>query len=137
MLEQQKMPVILSIDRDPDIGLTVEDLCQFELNEVAVLQAHSPKEGVELAKKNPVDLIILSLFLENSFPADKIIKEIRGLHPQVKVMLFTAHAMDAKWFSPEEYETIAHIKQVGYDAYLEKPGTVPEFVRILKDLLPI
>lgn len=129
------MPTVLSIDPDEEIRECIRDIFREEAKGFTVLAAADGEEGIRLVKENPVDLVILSLFLHEPMKADEIIREVKQLRPDVKVIV--ASGLELNKFHPwQEGKAVAErVRKVGYDAYIVKPWEPVGFMRIVRDVL--
>jgi len=130
----KKMRVVLIIDSDEGVRSSLEDIFEEEIGGFSVLKAYDGLEGVKLAKENPIDLVILSLFIDSSLKGDKIIEQVKKYHPGVKVAIFSGLTLDGPWTSPYEIEAAERIKQLGFDAYKVKPSDPLEIIQMVKEL---
>lgn len=129
------MSTILLIDSDKNCCDSIEMIFREEGSEFSVLKAYDGIEGISLAREHSVDLIILSLFMHASMKGDQILREVKFLHPCVKVVFNTGYDLRGPWNWQFERETIARIQELGYDAYLIKPPEPIELIRIVTDIL--
>lgn len=129
------MPNVLVMDADPDIRDCVDLIFREETEGFTILKAESGKDGIRLAKEYSPDLIILSLFLHASMEADEIILKIRGLHPDVKVIIMSAYELDKFWSWQQERATADRVRQNGYDAYIVKPFEPLQFMGVVREVL--
>lgn len=129
------MPTVLLIGYEEDCKC-VEQIFQEETDGFKVLKAYSGAEGIQLAKEHPIDLLInLSLFLRATVSGDEIIREIKGLHPEIKIIIVSGYDFDGTWLLRQDEETVARIKELGFDRYLVKPVEPLALIRIVKDIL--
>ena len=128
------MRVVLIIDSDEGVRNSLEDIFKEEIREFSVLKAYDGLEGIKLAKDNPIDLVILSLFIDSSLKGDKIIEQVKQYHPAVKVAIFSGLTLDGPWTSLYEIETAERIKQLGFDAYKVKPSDPLEIIQMVREL---
>ncbi len=82
-----KPALILCID-DDDIVLRVRKLL-LGSEGYNVLTANSGEEGLELFKRNPVDLVIADHFLSGK-TGTEIAREMKELKPKVPILIFSA-----------------------------------------------
>ena len=129
------MPTVLLIGYDEDCNC-IEQIFKEEIEGFKVLKAYSGAEGVKLAKEQPIDLLInLSLFLRTTVTGDEIIREIKRIRPEVKVIIMSGYDFDGTWLLRRDEETVARIRELGFDAYLVKPVEPLELIRIVKEVL--
>jgi len=91
----------------------------------AVTTAHSVRAGMELARTDRCDLIILDLLLPDS-PGTELLRELRQQRRSVPVLIVTARS---------EIEVKAENFDAGADDYLTKPFAFEELVMRVKALL--
>jgi two-component system, OmpR family, copper resistance phosphate regulon response regulator CusR len=91
----------------------------------AVTTAHSVRAGMELARTDRCDLIILDLLLPDS-PGTELLRELRQQRRSVPVLIVTARG---------ELEVKAENFDAGADDYLTKPFAFEELVMRVKALL--
>lgn len=100
---------VLIIDDDSAICRTLQ--LHFVANGKDVLIANSAEDGLDICKKNDVDIIILDIRMSGKSGLD-ILPELRDNHPSVRVIMITAfHGM----------ETTIAAMQGGADDYIHKP----------------
>jgi CheY-like chemotaxis protein len=113
-----KMLTVLVIDKDPGLCDTIEDILKQEIGGLVVYKAENGMDGVKIAKKHHLDLLILSLFLKTQMAADEIIKQIKSLRPKIKIIIQSGY--DITSATRQDKATMGRIKKLGYDAYLVK-----------------
>lgn len=129
------MPSVLLIGYEEDCKC-VEQIFQEETEGLTILKAYNGADGIKLAKEHHIDLLInLSLFLRTTISGDEIIKEIKRLRPDVKVIIVSGYDFDGTWLLRQDEEMAARIKELGFDRYLVKPVEPLELIRIVKEVL--
>lgn len=117
-------PRILIVEDNPDNMTSIRALLS---EKYSVIEASNGKEGIEAARKNQPDLILMDIalpILDGIEAFKKIRKEIQLQH--IPVIALTASAMI------HDRETIlAH----GFDAYIAKPIEENIFFKTINDLL--
>ncbi|MBN1648318.1 MAG: sigma-54-dependent Fis family transcriptional regulator [Spirochaetales bacterium] len=103
---------ILAID-DAEDQLELLKVFMSEIDDVPhrLYVADRPEEGLELLKKNQIDLVITDYMMPNMNGLD-VLKFVRNLNPSIKVVIMTA--------STDISEAVVLMKQGAYD-YLLKP----------------
>ena len=119
------MATLLIIDDERDICDILEDVFQ-EQKGYAILKADNGQDGVELVKKHHPDVILLDVKLQAGMDGVEVLQEIKRHHPQAKIVMITG-------FVEEVMER--KIKELGVDAYIEKPFTPPQIINAVKDVL--
>jgi len=107
---------ILIIEDEPDIVRGLEDALEFEGFEV--FTATTGDEGINLAKENHPDCVLLDLMLpdDNGY---HVCEQLRVLDPVVPIIMLTAKAQEADKIRGLE---------VGADDYVTKPFSVAELI---------
>lgn len=111
---------ILVIEDEPHIVLGLTDALEFE--GFAVVSAAKGKEGVQLARQEKPDAVLLDLMLPdtNGF---KVCEELRRSDPFVPIIMLTARG--------QEVDKIRGL-DAGADDYVTKPFSVGELVARLR-----
>src|SRR3954449_12371392 len=107
---------ILIIEDEPHIVLGLTDALEFE--GFAVVSAARGKEGVQLARQEKPDAVLLDLMLPdtNGF---KVCEELRRSDPFVPIIMLTARG--------QEVDKIRGL-DAGADDYVTKPFSVGELI---------
>ncbi|MBL8892409.1 MAG: sigma-54-dependent Fis family transcriptional regulator [Planctomycetaceae bacterium] len=103
------MKTVLVIDDEPTICWGFQNL--FGDSEVTVLIAGSGKAGLEIARQNQVDLILLDIRLPDGSGLD-FIEPLQAVSPNVSIIAMTAHG---------ELEVAVEAVNKGVVDYLHKP----------------
>jgi DNA-binding response OmpR family regulator len=113
---------ILVIEDEPHIVLGLTDALEFE--GFGVVSAGSGKEGVQLARQEKPDAVLLDLMLPdtNGF---KVCEEIRRLDRFVPILMLTARS--------QEMDKIRGL-DAGADDYVTKPFSVGELIARIRAL---
>ncbi len=116
---------ILIVDDEPDMIYAVE--MQLKANHYEVLTASDGKEGLEKARSESPDLIILDLMLPklDGYKVCRLLK-FDEKYKKIPIIMYTARGQ-------EEDEKIGY--QVGVDAYLVKPFEPKVLLEKIHDLL--
>ncbi len=111
---------ILIIEDEPHIVLGLTDALEFE--GFAVVSAGKGKEGVQLARQEKPDAILLDLMLPdtNGF---KVCEDVRRSDPFVPIIMLTARG--------QEVDKIRGL-DAGADDYVTKPFSVGELIARLR-----
>jgi DNA-binding response OmpR family regulator len=111
---------ILIIEDEPHIVLGLTDALEFE--GFAVVSAGKGKDGVQLARQEKPDAILLDLMLPdtNGF---KVCEEVRRSDPFVPIIMLTARG--------QEVDKIRGL-DAGADDYVTKPFSVGELIARLR-----
>ncbi|MCC7097722.1 MAG: sigma-54-dependent Fis family transcriptional regulator [Thermomonas sp.] len=124
------MPTILIIDDNPAVGTALEVL--FSLNELRSLRAESPKAGLDLLAREPVDLVIQDMnFVADTTSGDEgvaLFQRIREQHPDLPVILLTA------W---THLEAAVGLIKAGAADYLAKPWDDRKLMATVNNLLEL
>ncbi|KHT54221.1 histidine kinase [Alteromonas marina] len=96
----------------------------FEKLGVSLSVVSTGEEGVEYAKSNPVDLVLMDLNLPG-IQGDEATAQIKGFKPNLPIVALTADVIT----QPE------HLREQGLDDVLTKPIESSELVRVLNHYL--
>jgi len=114
--------VILVVDDEPAVVQSLSTLLELE-TEHRVLTETSSARAVEVARTNPVDMVI-SDFLMPELDGIKFLLEVRGLYPESTLILLTGYA--------DKENAIRAINQVGIFQYLEKPWDNDDILTVVR-----
>ncbi|MEG3049760.1 MAG: sigma-54 dependent transcriptional regulator [Thermomonas sp.] len=124
------MPTILVIDDNPAVGTALDVL--FSLHDIHTLHAESPREGLELLKREQVDLVIQDMNFEaDTTSGDEgtaLFHQIRAQHPDLPVILLTA------W---THLESAIDLVKAGAADYLAKPWDDRKLLVTVNNLLEL
>ncbi|GMU42824.1 MAG: sigma-54-dependent Fis family transcriptional regulator [Xanthomonadales bacterium] len=124
------MPAILIIDDNPAIGTALELLLGLDGHTVSTAQ--SPRVGLDILAREPVDLVIQDM----NFSADTtsgeegvvLFRQIRERHPDLPVILLTA------W---THLEQAVGLVKAGAADYLSKPWDDARLLTTVRNLLEL
>jgi len=124
------MARILIVDDDPDIVESVTMVLQKNNHEV--LQAYGGVEGLEKAKKEKPDAIILDVMMPDKDGYD-VCKELKGdaNYKDIPILLLTAVVSQI----PSTTYTHRMGMETEADDYVDKPVEPTELVRLVERLL--
>lgn len=113
------------IDDEPDMIYALK--MQFEASHYEVLTAQDGQEGLNLARKEMPDLIILDLMLPklDGYKVCRMLKFDKKYNA-IPIMMFTARAQQSD-------EQLGY--EVGADAYMVKPFEPKKLLEKIKELL--
>jgi DNA-binding response OmpR family regulator len=111
---------ILIIEDEPHIVLGLRDALEFE--GFRVLSADTGKEGLQLARTEPVDAVILDLMLPDT-NGYAVCEELRRLSATVPIVMLTARS--------QESDKIRGL-DAGADDYVTKPFSIGELIARLR-----
>jgi len=116
---------ILLVDDEQDLVMMVEMRLQSEGYEV--ITANDGQEGLEKAKKESPDLVILDVMMPkmDGYKVCGLLKADTRFN-KIPIIMFTARAQQEDQQMSEE---------VGADAYINKPLDADELINKIKDLL--
>ena len=116
---------ILLIDDEPDIQTIIS--ARLESLGFEVLIARDGQEGLDLARKELPDAILLDLMLPklDGYKVCRMLKFDKAFE-NIPVIIFSAKGSDADKKLAE---------QVGADAYMVKPFDIKSFTQVLQKLL--
>jgi two-component system, OmpR family, alkaline phosphatase synthesis response regulator PhoP len=120
MISSAGSPTILVVDDDPDI---LESVSSFlEAHGYRVLTASNGAEGVRLARREPPDLIILDVIMqertEGFFVAQQIRRTVQLEHVPI-FMLTSFYEVEKAFLVPPESAWLPH------EEFLHKPVRLP------------
>ncbi len=124
------MPKILIIDDEQTMReLLIETLETFEDKGVGILIAEDGEEGIEIARTEKPDLIILDVMMQgmNGYQVCDIVKNKHAMK-DVCVLMLTANP---RGFNEPNY------KEVGADIFMTKPFDPDEITKVAAKLLKI
>jgi YesN/AraC family two-component response regulator len=113
---------VLLVDDDRGVVEGIATLLDLE-TDYKVLFETSPRRAVELAKVNPVDLVV-SDFLMPDLDGIGLLLEIRRLYPEATLILLTGYA--------DKENAIRAINEVGIFHYLEKPWDNDDLLTVMR-----
>ena len=96
----------------------------LERNDFNVLEAESGEEGIEIARKEKIDIVILDLMLPG-IDGFQVCKILRDEYPNLGIIMLTAKSQDIDKIMGLEY---------GTDDYMTKPFNPTELVLRVKSL---
>lgn len=116
---------ILVVDDEADLLEMIK--LRLEANNYAVISAYDGQEGLDKAKKEKPDLIILDLMLPkiDGYKVCRLLK-FDEKYKRIPIILFTARAQEADKKLGEE---------VGGDAYITKPFEPQVLLAKIEELL--
>jgi two-component system response regulator (stage 0 sporulation protein F) len=109
-IEMRPMPKILAID--DEVGFTQMITNYFKPRGFEIFTATRGQTGLEIAKKELPDIILIDLKMPG-LDGDEVIEELKQISPRTKTIMITAFQDDGK--------TKARVLQNGAYAYFEKP----------------
>jgi response regulator RpfG family c-di-GMP phosphodiesterase len=113
---------LLLVDDDPAVLQSLAALLELETPH-RVLVETSPRRAIQLARVNPVDMVI-SDFLMPEMDGIAFLLEVRGLYPESVLILLTGYA--------DKENAIRAINEVGIFHYLEKPWQNDDLLTIVR-----
>lgn len=117
---------ILLVDDEPDLiyGMKI----QLEANHFEVITANDGQEGLNKARKERPDLIVLDIMLPkiDGYKVCRMVK-FDEKYKAIRVIIYTGRAQPAD-------EKLA--SEVGADAYLTKPFDPKKLLAKIRELLP-
>jgi len=118
----EQASTVLVVDDDAAVVQSIADLLELETTHT-VLTETSPLRALQLAKVQPVDLVI-SDFLMPELDGIRFLLEIRRLYPETTLILLTGYA--------DKENAIRAINEVGIFHYLEKPWDNDDLLTIVR-----
>jgi len=120
------MPNILIIDDDNQFRTMLRKM--VERNGYEVIEASDGKEGIELYRKNPTDLIITDLIMPEKDGIETI-QELKKDFPDIKIIAISGGGR----LGPQDYLHLA--KMLGAQRTLTKPIELDELLKAIEELL--
>jgi len=116
---------ILVVDDEADLIMMVQ--MRLEANEYEVISANDGEEGLEKAKNEKPDLILLDVMMPkiNGYQVCTILKQ-DAQYNKIPIILFTGKAQD-------DFEKAG--KKAGADAFITKPFDPPDLLSKVEELL--
>ena len=111
------MARILVIDDDPEIRDSVEETLVAAAHEV--LTASNGKDGIQLCRAHPPDLVITDLLMPEKDGLE-IIQELRSRSPRLKIIAMSG--------APSDWKVLEMAKKLGAQETLTKPFLAQEMV---------
>jgi CheY-like chemotaxis protein len=116
---------ILIIDDNENQCITLKKI--LEAKGYRVFTANKSHDAVELARREPPDLILLDLVFKGDKSGVEIFKDIRIIMPEVQAILITGHGPD------EERRLLPGAWQEGImDEMLRKPVEPEELIKAIE-----
>ena len=119
------MATLLIIDDERDICDILEDVFKQE-ESFAILKATNGWDGLDLVKTHRPDVILLDIKLQAGMDGKEVLEGIKKYHPKARVVIITGYV---------EEKVEREIRELGVDAYIEKPFTPPQIVSAVKEVL--
>jgi len=121
------MKSILVIDDDQDVRTCVRNI--LEHSGYSVLEAENGSVGIGIFRNNPVDLIIVDLFMPEKEGIETII-ELRKGYPDQKILAISG---GIPGYGPDHFLHIA--TKLGADGTLDKPFNMQQLLAKVETLL--
>ena len=121
------MSKILMIEDEVDLIRFFEQVFQ-NFKQIEFFSAERGREGVEIAKREKPNVVILDLRMPG-FSGEEALKELKVVLPETKFVIVTA------WNDGITRERLE--KQIGVDAYFEKPVDLEQVVGKVMELLMV
>jgi cyclic di-GMP phosphodiesterase len=122
MAGPEQQSTVLIVDDEPAVVQSITELLQLETS-YRVLGETSPLRAIQLAKVNPLDLVV-SDFLMPEMDGIELLLEIRRLYPEAALIILTGYA--------DKENAIRAINDVGIFHYMEKPWDNDDLLTIIR-----
>jgi DNA-binding response OmpR family regulator len=119
------MSKLLIVDDEQDVRDFAANF--FRKRKLEVATAGSGEEGIELARNNAPDLILLDIRM-GGISGLQTLEEIRKFNPGVKVIMVTGT-------KPEENESYKRCMELGACGYIHKPLQLEELEKAVMEVL--
>ena len=120
------MANILIIDDDDQFRTMLRKM--IERNGYEVIEASDGKEGINLYRKNPTDIIITDLIMPGKDGIETI-QELKKDFPDIKIIAISGGGR----IGPQDYLHLA--KMLGAKRTFTKPIELPELLKAIEELL--
>ncbi len=120
------MATILIVDDNPVDRALARDLLRPR-REWAVLEADGGREALEVVGREPVDLVVTDLVMPD-LDGLAVVGEVRARHPQVPVILMTAHGSE---------EVAVQALQKGAASYVPKANLARDLLDAVESVLAL
>jgi DNA-binding response OmpR family regulator len=121
------MKIILVIDDDEDVRSCIRNI--LEHSGYSVLEAENGKVGIDICRHNPVDLVIVDLFMPEKEGIETII-ELRKEYADLKILAISG---GIPGYGPDHFLHIA--QKLGADGTLDKPFNMQQLLSKVENLL--
>ncbi len=121
-MSHEETSTVLIVDDETAVVQSLSALLELETPHT-VLTETSPRRAIQLAKTNPLDLVI-SDFLMPELDGIAFLLEIRRLYPESALILLTGYA--------DKQNAIRAINEVGIFNYMEKPWENDDLLTIIR-----
>jgi DNA-binding response OmpR family regulator len=121
------MKIILVIDDDQDVRSCIRNI--LEHSGYSVLEAENGKVGIDICRHNPVDLVIVDLFMPEKEGIETII-ELRKEYADLKILAISG---GIPGYGPDHFLHIA--QKLGADGTLDKPFNMQQLLSKVENLL--
>ena len=115
------MSLVLVIDDEPGIRSVLHDILTDE--GYSVISAEDGIEGLALLRENPVDLVILDVWLPNMGGID-VLKQIKEEYPDLEVIVISGHA---------NIDMAVKAVKLGAFDFIEKPLSLDRLLTICRN----
>ncbi|HEY0303956.1 MAG TPA: sigma-54 dependent transcriptional regulator [Longimicrobiales bacterium] len=109
-------PRVLAVDDEQVVCESIRRVLTLE--GYAVTTTTSPREGIELVRKQPFDLLLLDIKMPE-IDGIEFLREARNISPEAEVLIITGYAT---------IETAVEAMKLGAFDYLEKPVSPPQLI---------
>lgn len=115
------------IDDDQDVRSCIRNI--LEHSGYSVLEAENGKVGIDICRHNPVDLVIVDLFMPEKEGIETII-ELRKEYADLKILAISG---GIPGYGPDHFLHIA--QKLGADGTLDKPFNMQQLFSKVENLL--
>ena len=119
------MPNILIIDDEPGIRSVLTDILEDE--NYTVFTAEDGYEGLSTLKAEPIDCIILDVWLPNMGGID-VLQEVKQDYPDIEIIVISGHA---------NIDIAVKAVKLGAFDFLEKPLSLDKVITLVRNALQI
>jgi DNA-binding NtrC family response regulator len=120
------MARVLVIDDENDVRITVQQALEWHGHAVSL--ATNGREGIEMFRDAPYDLVVTDILMPEKEGIETII-ELRKLQPAVKIVVISGGGR------VNRHDFLDVAKKLGADAAVKKPFMIDEFCEVVNDCL--
>lgn len=124
----KKVKRILIVEDEKTLALTLYEVLFTASGDFEVVVCERAEDAVEKIKDKDFDLLITDLKLPGVMDGLELIRKVRKEKPSTKVILMTAYGTR---------EVQEEAEKLGVKAYFEKPFSLVDFVKKVKEFLGV
>ncbi len=121
-MDPERKPKLLVVDDEPEILAMIMN--HFSLRGFDVFTAPDGGEGLEAVERERPDVVLLDLKMRR-VDGDRFLEELKKKRIGTKVLVITGY---------QDERLRERVEKLGVDGFLEKPASILEIQRRVKDL---